>query len=185
MWVAYLLPPVSGDNGAVVRDVKLEPVAVEPREFRNTLSRFASGVTVVTTVDEGSVHGMTVSAFMSVSLEPLLIAISIEKRARTHGLLAAVGRFGVSVLADGQEAYSRHFAGTPQPELPPAYQWHQGAALLPDALAHLICRVVAAYPGGDHTIYLGEVEYLAYRRGGRPLVHYNGQYGTIAPQATS
>jgi flavin reductase (DIM6/NTAB) family NADH-FMN oxidoreductase RutF len=137
-------------------------------------------VTVVTTSTDGVPHGITVSAFMSVSLEPPLVAVSIEKRARSHSLVAAAGRFGVSILSDAQEATSRFFAGLTRAGFDPAYTWHLETPLIADALGHLVCRVSAAHDAGDHTIYVGAVEYLGYRQTARPLLYFRGAYAAVA-----
>jgi len=85
--------------------------SIDPRQFRNALGRFASGVTVITTEHEGRTHGMTANAFVSVSLDPPLVLVSVDNRAQMHQLLALAPRYGVSVLAEDQEMLSNHFAG--------------------------------------------------------------------------
>ncbi|WP_448592683.1 flavin reductase family protein [Thermoflexus hugenholtzii] len=87
---------------------------IDPRGFRRTLSRFATEVTVITTVYGEIVHGMTASAFMSVSPDPPLVAVAVDHRARMHRLLQESGRYGVSILAEDQELLARHFSGRPQ-----------------------------------------------------------------------
>src|ERR1700677_4478907 len=88
----------------------------EQRRFRDALGTFATGVTIVSTRLDDLVHGMTANGFMSVSLEPALIVVSIASGARMHDILLRAGRYGVSVLSREQEAVSRHFAGRPQAE---------------------------------------------------------------------
>lgn len=87
------------------------PVPFDSRQFRITMGKFATGVTIVTTYHEGQSHGMTANSFLSVSLDPPLVLVSVAARARLHALLAPGCRYGVSVLADDQEALSRHFCG--------------------------------------------------------------------------
>lgn len=148
---------------------------MDSREFRNTLGRFATGVTVVTIPDGAGVRGVTANAFMSVSLEPPLVVVSIGKKARTHALLLDAERYGISVLHEDQEAMSNHFAGFGG-ELEPTFEHLSGFPLLEGALAHLVCRTVDRHEAGDHTLFIGEVEALRYREG-RPLLYFGGKYG--------
>ncbi len=160
-----------------------EPIEIEGEEgddpavaFRRTLGMFATGVTIVTTKAGEQVHGMTANAFMSVSLRPPLILISVDQRARMHGLLRDGIRFGVSVLADHQYELSDRFAGRAREGAPEAsFELTHGTPLLEGALAHLVARVVRSYWGGDHSLFLGQVEYARYGGGG-PLLFHGGQY---------
>lgn len=93
---------------------------IDKREFRNTLGRFATGVTIVTAVEEGNVHGMTANAFMSVSLEPPLVLVSIDHKAKMHQILPKTRVYGISILREDQEAVSQHFAGRPMEHTPPS-----------------------------------------------------------------
>lgn len=131
--------------------------------LRCCLSRFATGVCVVTLTAEDGEHGLTVNSFTAVSLEPALILVSISKRARGHELLHGKP-FAVNVLGAEQELVARHFAGNPHPE---QVCWMHGAVapLLAGALATFECEPWAAYDGGDHTLYVGEVVDLGYRAG--------------------
>ncbi len=155
---------------------------MDAREFRNTLGRFATGVTVVTVRDDantatgsGEVRGVTANAFMSVSLSPPLVLVSIAKKAKIHALLLTEARYGVSVLREDQEALSNHFAGMPS-EPNPAFTELSGFPLLAGALAHLVCRTVNRQAAGDHTLFIAEVEALRYVEG-RPLLYFGGKYG--------
>ena len=145
------------------------------REFRNALGRFASGITVVTTVIDGETHGMTANAFVSVSLEPPLILVSVANKAHMHGYLQQSGRFGVSVLTASQEEYSQHFAGFGAPGFQPAFVKVDGLPLLAESLAHLIVTVTDAYVAGDHTLYIGQVTYVKWWDG-EPLLYFQGRY---------
>lgn len=149
-------------------------------DFRRTLATFATGITVVTSVEEGGVHGMTANSFASVSLDPPLILVSVDKKTRTHELIAKAQKFGVSILRRDQEVYSRHFAGKPDPHLQPEYDWVGEVPVLADCLSWLACRLWASYEGGDHTIYVGEV--LALRvHGGEPLIFFGSAYRELKP----
>jgi len=138
-------------------------VPLDRAALRCCLSRFATGVCVVTVAAEDGEHGLTVNAFTAVSLEPALVLVSISRRARGHELLR--GRpFAVNVLGAEQELVARHFAGDPGRE---HVRWTPGAVapLLAGALATFGCEPWAAYDGGDHTLYVGEVVDFGYRAG--------------------
>jgi flavin reductase (DIM6/NTAB) family NADH-FMN oxidoreductase RutF len=153
-------------------------VPVDPDTFRAALGRFASGVTVVTTCDgEGRDHGMTVSAFCSVSLDPPLVLACIGHEASMHPVALHADRFGVSILAAGQEALARRFADQRSDRFDGVgySRGKLGVALLDDALAHLECAVIDRRDAGDHTIVVGRVDVAVCHRG-RPLVYYRGGY---------
>ncbi|MBX6762996.1 MAG: flavin reductase family protein [Rubrobacteraceae bacterium] len=154
---------------------------IDPREFRRALGRFASGITVITTVHEGHVHGMTANAFVSVSLDPPLVLISVDNRTYMNQLLPKSGRYGISILSDEQEDISQHFAGRPKEGLEIPFVERHGIPLLEGALAHLVCEVVDIHPAGDHTLYIGRVEYLDYSNGA-PLLFYTGAYRCLEVQ---
>ena len=153
--------------------------------FRRTLGMFATGVTVLTTLRGEQVHGMTANAFMSVSLSPPLVLISLERRARLCSMLHEGTRYGVSVLADGQAGLSDRFAGRADDVPEPRFVTVRDTPLVDGALAHLVARVVRSYWGGDHSLFLGQVEYARYGEG-RPLLFHGGRYERIVdPDAFS
>src|SRR5262245_1293641 len=144
--------------------------------FRRTLGMFATGVTILTTRAGDQVHGMTANAFMSVSLRPPLVLVSIDRRARLGGLLHEGVRYGVSVLEAAQAGLSDRFAGRAGDDLPePRFELVHETPLVEGALAHLVARVVRSYWGGDHSLFLGQVEYARYGEG-RPLLFHGGRY---------
>jgi flavin reductase (DIM6/NTAB) family NADH-FMN oxidoreductase RutF len=147
----------------------------DTKAFRNALGRFATGVTVVTTLEDARPHGMTANAFMSVSLSPPLIVVSVDHRSNMHRILPGSRRFGVSVLAEHQESLSNHFAGRPQEGLDIAFATRHGIPLIDGALAVFVARLVEAHPAGDHTLYVGEVEYFETCED-RPLLFHAGKY---------
>lgn len=158
-------------------------MAITPDEFRHALSRFPSGVTVVTTWDtDGRPTGLTATAFTSVSLTPPLVLVCVDQRAHGYKALKIHGRFAVNILTANQERLSRHFATTRPDKFEeiPFEKGAQGLPLLPAALAQLECRTVQAYPGGDHTIFVGEVESAAVGAGD-PLLYYRGRYARLQP----
>lgn len=156
-------------------------MSLDPDAFRAVMGRFASGVTIVTAVDdEGTDHGMTVSAFASLSLEPPLVVICIDHTASMHDLLLTAPYFAVNVLSATQEPLARRFAETGAQRFT-GIGYSRGERDLPvlnDALAHVECRRVAHYDGGDHTIIVGETENAVVREG-RPLLYYRGGFAQL------
>ncbi len=148
--------------------------------FRRTLGMFATGVTVLTTRSGETVHGMTANAFMSVSLRPPLVLVSVDRRARMSNLLHEGTRFAVNVLEAGQAMLSDRFAGRIVVEdgAEPRFELIHDTPLVEGALAHLIVRVVRSYWGGDHSLFLGQVEYARYGEG-EPLLFHGGRYERI------
>jgi flavin reductase (DIM6/NTAB) family NADH-FMN oxidoreductase RutF len=154
--------------------------------FRDALAAWASGVTIVTSRHGETIHGMTVSAFSSVSLDPPLVLVCADKGSDTHAVIAASGCFAVNVLARDHEALSNKFAVKKDEHLRFEGVAHgaleTGAPLLDDALVGIDCRVEAAHDAGDHVIYVGRV--VALRSGeGEPLLYYRGRYRGLAEEA--
>jgi flavin reductase (DIM6/NTAB) family NADH-FMN oxidoreductase RutF len=162
-----------------------EQVPVDATSFRQALAQFASGITVVTTRDAaGQPLGLTVSAFCSVSLEPPLVLISLDQRSEANAGLRACGVFGLSILAEGQDAVSR-LCARPGPSKfadLPLRTGERGMCLVEDALAQIECEVRAAHPAGDHVLYVGEIVSIAVRPG-RPLLYHRGGYRRLADDA--
>jgi flavin reductase (DIM6/NTAB) family NADH-FMN oxidoreductase RutF len=151
--------------------------------FRRTLGMFATGVTIITTQAGDQVHGMTANAFMSVSLRPPLVLISVDKRAKMNALLREGVRFGVNVLADDQRELSDHFAGRAGDRASEArFTVVHDAPLIDGALAQLVARAERSYWGGDHSLFLGRVEYARYGTG-TPLLFHGGQYEQLLATA--
>ena len=156
------------------------PVSAEL--YKRAMAQFASGVTVVTArAADGLLYGHTASAFCSVSLDPPLVLVCVGRTSNSHDGIAGAGWFGVNILSQAQEPLSRLFAGTlakfEDVEFTPGPL--SGSPRLPGVLAFLECRVVNAYDGGDHTIYVGQVEH-AEVSGGNPLVYFRGSYRGLA-----
>jgi len=159
-------------------------MAVDAFTFRQALGQFASGVTVVTTRDgAGRPAGLTANAFCSVSLDPPLILVCVDHRSEVNQALHASGLFGVSVLHEGQESWSRRFAsgGAEKFRDVELVTGAQGTLLVPDALAHLECRVKAGHSEGDHMIWVGEVLELKVAPG-RPLLYHGSVYRRLDGQ---
>ena len=155
-------------------------MAVDEALFRQTLGHFATGVTVVTTESGGERFGMTVSAFASLSLRPQLVVVLIEKGVRTHDAIAEAGTFAVNVLSAAQEAVSRRFAS----RMPDRFEGvtvargELGMPVLEESLAVIECRLTESFPGGDHTIFVGEVMSVRTHEG-EPLIYYRSGYRGI------
>ena len=154
---------------------------IDQDAFRAVLGRFASGVTVVTALDEdGRDQGMTVSAFCSLSLEPPLVLFCVDSTASMYDSLGAAPSFIVNILSETQEPLARRFSG-PDPNRFDGIGYKRGlsgVAILDDVLGYLECKREGAHPGGDHRIYVGEVE-VAQSREGRPLLYYRGGYAQL------
>jgi flavin reductase (DIM6/NTAB) family NADH-FMN oxidoreductase RutF len=132
-------------------------------------------VTVVTVQQDEKTHGMTANAFVSVSLDPPLVLVSLDNRSFLHRILPGIGRYGVSVLTEDQEALSNHFAGRTVEGLHIRFVERHGMPLLDGAVAYFVVQVYDAHPAGDHTLYIGRVEYFE-SRDDRPLLFYAGRY---------
>jgi flavin reductase (DIM6/NTAB) family NADH-FMN oxidoreductase RutF len=148
---------------------------IDERGFRNALGRFATGVTVVTMRSHGRDYGLTVNAFMSVSLDPPLVAICVDKGSPAHETLLRGERYGVSILSEGQQDVSDYFAGRASIVVEP-FGSFQGFPVIEGSQADIVCRILAAHEAGDHTIFVGQVERLRYADGGMPLLYYRGRY---------
>jgi flavin reductase (DIM6/NTAB) family NADH-FMN oxidoreductase RutF len=153
----------------------VESQVFSSRELRNALARFATGVTVVTALQNKRVHAMTANSFVSVSLDPPLVLVSLDNRSHMHQILPSVGRYGVSVLAEHQKLLSNHFSGRSIGGTSIRFIDRAGTALLEDALAHFVVKMFRTHPAGDHTLYIGCVEYFEYREDS-PLLFYAGGY---------
>jgi flavin reductase (DIM6/NTAB) family NADH-FMN oxidoreductase RutF len=160
---------------------RVSQTAFDERRFRHALGRFATGVVVISTGSGESLHAMTANAFMSGSLKPPLIVVSIGHRARMHECLMHSALFGVSVLSEAQEPHSRHFAGEPQSLLAPRFAPVEGlpeVVLLEHAAARFAARVVDRHPCGDHTLFVGEVLVFSLDEHA-PLIFFGGRYGSV------
>lgn len=155
---------------------------VTQEDFRAALSRFPSGITVVTSRGSaGELHGITVSAFCSVSLDPPLILVCIEKTTGSHEAINETRAFVVNVLGSGQDDLSERFSlpSLDKFEGVTLIPGNSGVPLLADALVAMECRLRNAYDGGDHTIFVGDVESVSMRDG-NPLVYFHGLYRDLS-----
>ncbi|HEX2166351.1 MAG TPA: flavin reductase family protein [Longimicrobiales bacterium] len=163
--------------------MKPGPLKPGPPEFRHVLAHWSTGVAVVATLTRsGGPCGLTATAVAAVSLSPLLVLACIERGADSHDALRAAGVFSINILDRDGEAIARRFAGSDGSAKFRDVAHHveaSGAPVLDEALAWVDCRVHAAYDGGDHTIFVGEV-FAAGAREGEPLVYHRGRYGRLA-----
>lgn len=151
---------------------------IDQATFRYVLGHFASGVTVVTAAIGDQYHGITVSSFCSLSLDPPLVLVCIDKRVRSHDAFALAGAFAVNILAQDNEHLSRHFASRTEDKWR-SVAYHLGATgtpILDGVLATLECRLHAQLSGGDHSIFVGEVIATTMRDDTDPLLYYRGGY---------
>ena len=159
-------------------------MGVSPDEFKALCGCWTTGVTIVTARDGEMVHGMTVSAFTAVSLDPPLVLVCAEKTSNTHFLIENGGAFAVNVLARGQEALSNKFASKKD-------EWTRfeglaldvgstGAPILRGTVGAFDCRVVAAHDAGDHVIYVGKVAWLRVDSDAEPLLYQSRRYGAFS-----
>ena len=156
-------------------------VDLESAEFRRVLGHFVTGVTIVTATDpaDGEPCGLTANAVASVSLDPPLVLVCVDHAAESHDRILAAGVFAVNVLSEDQERLSRRFATWNTPHKFGGIPFHRaatGAPILDAALAWVECRIWATYPGGDHTIMVGEAV-GGDAREGSPLIYYRSGYG--------
>ena len=154
--------------------------------YRRAMGRFATGVTVLTTRTRDVDHAMTASAMTSVSLEPLLLLVCIEREGRFHDAVLEAGVFGISVLSGRDRPHAEWLATRGRPlhgqldRIPHVHGPQTGVALLNEALSTFECRTTAVHPAGDHSIVVGEVVSLASAaHPGEALVYYRGRYGTL------
>jgi flavin reductase (DIM6/NTAB) family NADH-FMN oxidoreductase RutF len=150
---------------------------IDDAQFKLALSHFASGVTVVTTEHEGKRYGMTVASFASLSLHPPLVLVCVEKSVKTHDAIAASGKFAVNILAQEQTDISAKFASRSDDKFAgvDVTAGELGVPLIANSLTTLECALRETLPGGDHTIYVGEVV-DARTREGIPLLYFRSGY---------
>lgn len=153
-------------------------MAIDQRELRNVMGNFATGVTIITTKNvAGKPFGLTANAFSSLSLDPPLLLICVDKKVDCYACFDESQVFGVNFLSEDQDQLSTRFAtkGIEKFEGVSYQLGELGVALLDGAAVHIECKVASAYEGGDHTIYVGEVQ-NAKVLGDRPLLFFRGKY---------
>ena len=158
---------------------------IDAARFRQIIGHFATGVTVITTANDGWLHGMTANAVTSVSLDPLLLLVCVDHTAHAYHEVAKAGRFGVNILAQDQEELSRTFATSAAPEQgqlrgAPHRFGPNGTPVLEGCLAYVECDVIDRCEGGDHTVFIGAVLDGEVRHEGPPLLFFRGGYRQLA-----
>jgi len=155
---------------------------MDANTFRRLLSRFASGIAIITARHGDRDVGMTVSAFCSVSLSPPLVLVCVDRNASMHDLLVCHPKLGISIMASEHEAHCRRFADKNETRRFDGIACSRGESsvmLLDDAMAHLECQLVQHCEAGDHTVFIAEVERGAMREG-LPLLYFGGQFAQLA-----
>jgi flavin reductase (DIM6/NTAB) family NADH-FMN oxidoreductase RutF len=159
----------------------VSPAEIDPFQFRQLLGRFATGVTILTlATPEGRPLGMTANSLASVSLQPPLLSVCVDREAEMHDVILEAPEFVVNVLASPQEALARRFSDKHEDRFD-GVGYHlssEGLILLDSVLAHIVCERHATYPAGDHTIVLGRVVGGA-TSDERPLLFYRGGYAAL------
>ncbi len=159
-------------------------MTITPEELRKAMRNWATGITIVSVEHEGARHGMTVSSFTSISLDPPLLSVSLYNTSRTNALVTAAGKFGVTILAADQEDVSNAFAG----RIPDTEDRFAGCEVeyllskipfIKGGLSFFECRVTNTIPTGTNTLFIGEIIEAKARDGGDPLLYFNQKYGKI------
>lgn len=152
---------------------------MDDHQFRTAMSKFATGVTVIAAEYDGEIHGMTANAFMSVSLDPKLILISIGHHAKMRKMIESSGTFSVNVLSREQKDTSMLFAGQKQATQPYSFNTFANLPIVQESLVSLACTVHNTHREGDHTLFVGNVYNLLINDHAEPLTFYNGHYKNL------
>jgi flavin reductase (DIM6/NTAB) family NADH-FMN oxidoreductase RutF len=173
-------PPMDADPA---NELASDSSPIDPRDFRNALSTYATGVTIITAAGmDGKPYGLTCNSFASVSLNPPLVLWSLVLYSSSLSVFQNASHFGVNVLGASQQALANKFAKSSEDRFI-GVEWTPGvgnAPLIRDSVANFQCRAVNRYYGGDHVIFLGAVEAYAYNRN-EPLLFARGGYGRFVP----
>ncbi|QCJ42115.1 flavin reductase [Bacillus sp. S3] len=154
---------------------------MDDRQFRNAMGKFATGITVVAVEVDGNIHGMTANAFMSVSLNPKLVVVSIAEKAHMLEKIRQSRTFSVNILSGDQQDMSMIFAGQVKDHQEVVFERLNGVPVLPNALAQISCEVTNAYVEGDHTLFIGKVTDIQMKDSD-PLIYYSGNYRRLAEE---
>ncbi|HEY9111306.1 MAG TPA: flavin reductase family protein [Rhodanobacteraceae bacterium] len=152
---------------------------IDPQLLRRVMGRFATGVAVVSFLRAGKPAGMTVNSFLSVSLNPPLILVSVRKASSFVEHVRVGSRCGINILSEQQRRLGPHFANHPEQDLDVRFDDHAGTPLLEGSLAQIVGRVVDIHPAGDHLLFIAEIEHLAHGPEAQPLIFFSGRYKQI------
>lgn len=155
------------------------PTTINSTAFRNACGEFATGVTIISTCHNGVEHGMTANAFMSISLDPPLIAVSVAHTAKLKGYIEEAGRFAVSILAEGTEDLAMHFAGKPNPAITDPLRWLGDLPVAKAASAVFVTDLEQSVLSGDHQIFVGRVTHMETRPDTAPILYHKGRFGKL------
>ena len=162
-------------------------MAIDPQTYKQAMAQWASGVTVVTTrLPDGEIKGMTASSFTSVSINPYLILICVAKKLYTHEVLLQSDVFAVNILNNAQAEIAQIFAGM-RPDITDRFGYigyatsETGSPILSDVAGWLDCKKYQTIDAGDHTIFIGEVVSAYGASDKSPLIYFNRQWGSFAP----
>jgi flavin reductase (DIM6/NTAB) family NADH-FMN oxidoreductase RutF len=150
--------------------------SIDPAAFRAVMRRFATGVTVVSYRRDGQPDGMTANAFLSVSMEPPLMLVSVRRQSIFNSHVKVGDGYGVTFLAEHQQGLSSYFGGRRDETLAVRFEDMAGVPMLTDGLAHIAARVIEIHPAGDHLLYIGEIQALRCNNEAPPLIFYGGAY---------
>ncbi|MDI9940737.1 flavin reductase family protein [Rhodococcus sp. IEGM 1351] len=170
----------------VTGDRAVAAEAIDPRRFRTVLGQFCTGVTIITTIDDGVPVGFACQSFAALSLEPPLVLFCPTKTSRSWAAIERSGIFCVNVLAEEQQSTCARF-GSRDPDKFAGIDWTEsplGSPILTGSLAHIDCSLESVHDGGDHWVAFGRVSSLSEIREERPLLFYRGQYTGIEPDKT-
>ena len=152
---------------------------IDPTLFRRVMGRFATGVTVVSFLRAGKPAGMTVNAFLSVSLDPPLVLVSVRKRSSFIEHVQIGSRCGVNILSEQQHTLGPYFANQRARGANVRFRNHFGTPLLEGSLAHIVARIIDIRPAGDHFLFIAQIEHLEHGPDAQPLICFSGCYKQI------
>lgn len=152
---------------------------IDPQLLRRVMGRFATGVAVVSFLRAGKPAGMTVNSFLSVSLSPPLILISVRETSNFVEHVRVGDRCGINILSEAQRKLGPHFANRPEQDVDVHFDHHAGTPLLEGSLAQIVARVADIHPAGDHLLFIAEIEHLAHGPEAQPLIFFSGRYKQI------
>jgi flavin reductase (DIM6/NTAB) family NADH-FMN oxidoreductase RutF len=164
-----------------MNDLYRRGTKLDDRLFRNAMGKFATGVTVVATEVDGNVHGMTANAFMSVSLDPKLVVVSIAEKAQMLEKIKESQSFSINILSADQQEESMIFAKQIKEHREIVFDRLSGIPVLPGALVQVACEVSAEHVEGDHTLFIGKVKEINIdESNSEPLIYFSGKYRALA-----
>lgn len=162
---------------------------VTKEDFRNAMSEYATGVTVITTIDDkNEPHAMTANSFTSVCLDPPVVLVCVAHGTNTYGFVERIGRFGVSILGQNQLGLGIHFAKRPEDrdeDVKYTYlKTGSGISVLDNCMVYMGCKVIGNHVYGDHTVYMAEVEEIGRNGGDSPLLFFRSRWYDPANTST-